>query len=92
MATNYHRRKSRKRNGVRLNLKCMCKQARYNKAKFEHERAVEREKVRWDSLTPEEQKKEPVKKAKKEKRTRKMVFTLGSFVSAFSNSYNKFRL
>jgi hypothetical protein len=41
----------------------MNKQARRNKGEFEHERAVEREKARFDSLTPEEQEKELAERA-----------------------------
>ena len=38
------------------------KQARRNKSELEHERAVEKEKSRWNSLTPEEQEKELTEK------------------------------
>ena len=49
-------------------MKCMNRQARNNKAKFEHERATEREQTRWNSLTPEEQEKELAEKRKREKK------------------------
>lgn len=66
----------------------MCKQARYNKAEFEHERAVEREKARWDSLTPEEQEKELAEKRKREKKAIEKACFLGSMISLFNGSYD----
>lgn len=72
-------------------MKCMCKQARSNKYKLETERANEKEKARWNSLTPEEQERELADKAKRSKRAVEKAFTLGAFVSAFNGSYDKFR-
>lgn len=69
-------------------MKCMNKQARNNKAEFEHER----EQARFDSLTPEEQEKELADKTERSKRAREKAFTLGSFVSTFNGSYENFKI
>lgn len=69
-------------------MKCTNKQARYNKAEFEHEKAVEKEKSRWNSLTPEEQEKELAEKRKREKKALERAFTFGSMISLFNGSYD----
>ena len=50
-------------------MKCMCKQARSNKHRFE----AEREKARFDSLTPEEQDKELAERAVRTMRAKKAL-------------------
>ena len=76
------------KNGGRMFVKCMNKQARRNKAEFEHEKAVEREQAHFDSLTPEEQQKELAEKSKREKKALENACFLGSMLSLFNGSYD----
>ena len=74
-------------------MKCMCKQARSNKHRFEAERADEREKARFDSLTPEEQDEELTERAVRTMRAKKVLGNacfLGSIASLFNGSYEDF--
>ena len=61
-------------------MKCMNKQARNNKAKFE----TEREQARFDSLTPEEQDQELAERAVRAMRAKKALVNaccVGSMLS-----------
>lgn len=74
-------------------MKCMNKQARSNKHRFEAEREADREQARFDSLTPEEQDEELAERAVRTMRAKKALGNacfLGSMVSLFNGSYEDF--
>lgn len=71
-------------------MKCMNKQTRSNKHRFEAERADKREKARFDSLTPKEQEKELAEKAKRQKKALEKACFLGSMISLFNGVYEDF--
>lgn len=65
-------------------MKCMNKQARSNKHRFEAEREAEREQARFDSLTPEEQDEELAECAVRTMRAKKALVNaccVGSMLS-----------
>ena len=71
-------------------MKCMSKKAAQNKRELEAQREREAEEIRWNNLTPEEQKAELIEREARRERAMQTLSDMGKIMNYIDGPYGKF--